>query len=349
MPCSPRLSADELTDDDYVRYVILRASNRLWALADPEGAKNFIDEVSRTMPVPMTAAVSTPSSPCTGLRWASRQRRRNQRGKCRLASLPTVVGAEVAWAITGASADAGRFTDALDAADKGLHRCVPLPGCAADDAHHRRRARRGSAAVWPHRRRRAGGRAGASAGGRSPRSRTACSAPRLRAGPRSAQESSRTPVHSWVRSPMRCPMPARVTAGRIDIRSRERSRSHCSAQRSRRPRRLATLSSCVMRVGDSWTTSERLPRHGSPRPRATWTGRSPGRSRQPKLPAAMGNSARRCCACRPPPSSVTVRPDRDCANSRQSSKVVERDWRRDSPPLCRRRRCGRTGLGIRRL
>ena len=40
----------ELTDDDHARFAFLRASNMLWALADPARAKELIDDASRTTP-----------------------------------------------------------------------------------------------------------------------------------------------------------------------------------------------------------------------------------------------------------------------------------------------------------
>ena len=39
-----------LTDDDHARFAFLRASNMLWALADPARAKDLIDEASHSAP-----------------------------------------------------------------------------------------------------------------------------------------------------------------------------------------------------------------------------------------------------------------------------------------------------------
>ena len=123
------MSAGELTDDEYARYIILRASNRLWALADPEGAKTFIDEVSRTTPPNNRGCIDAflavywfaMGQPAAVAKTAR---------KVLAASLPTVVGAEVAWAITGAATDSGCVSDALVAADKGYavaSRCLDAP------------------------------------------------------------------------------------------------------------------------------------------------------------------------------------------------------------------------------
>ena len=44
------IRTSELTDADHARFAFLRASNMLWALADPARAKELIDEASRTTP-----------------------------------------------------------------------------------------------------------------------------------------------------------------------------------------------------------------------------------------------------------------------------------------------------------
>ena len=72
------LSASELTDDDRGRLAYLRALNTLWALGDAPRAKEIIDDAARSTPPP-AASGSTPSSPCTGLRWTSRKRRYRRR------------------------------------------------------------------------------------------------------------------------------------------------------------------------------------------------------------------------------------------------------------------------------
>jgi hypothetical protein len=123
------IPAKELTDDDFVRYVILRASNRLWALADPAGAKSFIDELSAALPsrnregiaaflTVYWFAMGKPEAVARSAKTVAVER------------LPTVVGAEVAWAITGAYADSGRIAEALAAANRGYtvaSRCLDAP------------------------------------------------------------------------------------------------------------------------------------------------------------------------------------------------------------------------------
>ena len=44
------IPTSELTDTDRARLAFLRATNRLFALADPAGAKKLIDDASRTTP-----------------------------------------------------------------------------------------------------------------------------------------------------------------------------------------------------------------------------------------------------------------------------------------------------------
>ena len=81
------IPASELTDGDRARFAFLRASNMLWALADPARAKNS----STTRRAPRRrrlAAISTPSSRCTGLRWTSRMRRCKRRKTLRWTTCP---------------------------------------------------------------------------------------------------------------------------------------------------------------------------------------------------------------------------------------------------------------------
>ena len=89
-------------------------------------------------------AVSTPFSPCTGRRWASRTRPRQSSKNFSWDQLPDLIAARVtAWAMTVACGKAGRTTEAVAAAEAGYpvairSRCVV----------HRRRPRRRTAAVW---------------------------------------------------------------------------------------------------------------------------------------------------------------------------------------------------------
>jgi DNA-binding CsgD family transcriptional regulator len=111
------IDTDQLTDRDRARLAFLRSSNTLWALGDPARAKELIDEASRDTPAPARAYVDA----FLTVYWfamdqpdAAVQASKN----LALEDLP-VVGAEIAWALAQISADAGRTTDAIAAADAG--------------------------------------------------------------------------------------------------------------------------------------------------------------------------------------------------------------------------------------
>jgi DNA-binding CsgD family transcriptional regulator len=111
------IDAGQLTDRDRARLAFLRSSNTLWALGDPDRAKELIDEASRDTPDQARAYVDAfltvywfaMDQPDTAVQ-ASKN--------LALEDLP-VVGAEIAWALAQISADTGRTTDAIAAADAG--------------------------------------------------------------------------------------------------------------------------------------------------------------------------------------------------------------------------------------
>ncbi|BBY57330.1 ATP-binding protein [Mycolicibacterium sarraceniae] len=76
------VDSDQLTDVERARLAFLRASNMLWALGDPQAAVRAADELV-------------------------------------LADLPPVVGAEIGWALTVISGEAGRTADAEAYAQAG--------------------------------------------------------------------------------------------------------------------------------------------------------------------------------------------------------------------------------------
>ena len=111
------IRASQLTDHERARLAYLRSSNVLWALGDPERAKDLIDDASRNTPSHartyidafLTAywfAVDEPD--------AAMQASKN----IALEDIP-VVGAEIAWALAQISADAGCTAEAVAAADAG--------------------------------------------------------------------------------------------------------------------------------------------------------------------------------------------------------------------------------------
>jgi DNA-binding CsgD family transcriptional regulator len=111
--------ARELTDVDSARQAFLRATNRLFILADPTGAKKLIDDASHTTPRQARACIDaflTVYWAAMGKPDAARQSSKTLAVK----ELPDLVAARTtAWAITVACGDAGRITEAVAAAEAG--------------------------------------------------------------------------------------------------------------------------------------------------------------------------------------------------------------------------------------
>ncbi|HUL99087.1 MAG TPA: helix-turn-helix transcriptional regulator, partial [Mycobacterium sp.] len=111
------IPAADLGDADRARLAFLRASNMLWALGDPAGAKEVIDDASRNAPPDARSYIDA----FLTVYWFATDRpdAATQVSKAiALDDLP-VVGAEIAWALTAISADAGRTTEAVAIADAG--------------------------------------------------------------------------------------------------------------------------------------------------------------------------------------------------------------------------------------
>ncbi len=112
-----RYSTSELTDQERARFAFLRASNMLWALGEPQRAKEIIDEAAQAAPADartyieaiLTVYWFAMDNPDAALQ-ASR--------KLALEDIP-VVGAEVAWALAQISGDAGRTAEAVAGAAAG--------------------------------------------------------------------------------------------------------------------------------------------------------------------------------------------------------------------------------------
>ncbi len=112
------IRASELTDTDRARLAFLRASNTLWALADPARAKQIIDDASRTTPPQARSYIDAfltvywfaMDQPAAAVRAAKH---------LALGDLPAVVGAEIAWVLATIYADAGRTAEAVAVADAG--------------------------------------------------------------------------------------------------------------------------------------------------------------------------------------------------------------------------------------
>jgi DNA-binding CsgD family transcriptional regulator len=111
------IDTGELTDDERARFAFLRSSNMLWALADPQRAKELIDEASRTAPPHARTYID---AFLTVYWFAMDQPDAFMQSSKNLAldDIP-VVGVEIAWALAQIAADAGRAGDAAAAADAG--------------------------------------------------------------------------------------------------------------------------------------------------------------------------------------------------------------------------------------
>lgn len=112
------VNVSELTDAGRARLAFLRACNRLWALADPDGARSVVDAVSSVTPadarpcldafdVVLGAAIGAPDMAAIAA------------DRLDTAALPAVVGAVTEWAAAVSAGDAGRLTDAVRAAERG--------------------------------------------------------------------------------------------------------------------------------------------------------------------------------------------------------------------------------------
>jgi len=111
--------ARELTDVDRARRAFLRATNRLFTLADPTGAKRLIEDASHTTPRQARACIDA----FLTVYWAAMGKPEAARQSSKtlaLEELPDLVAARTtAWAITVACGDAGRVTEAVAAAQAG--------------------------------------------------------------------------------------------------------------------------------------------------------------------------------------------------------------------------------------
>jgi DNA-binding CsgD family transcriptional regulator len=112
------IHSNQLTDDDHARFAFVRASNMLWVLANPAQAKELIADASRTT---SPQARSYIDAFLTVYWFAMDQPGLATQASEHLAldNLPAVVDAEIAWALTAISADAGRTTEAVATADAG--------------------------------------------------------------------------------------------------------------------------------------------------------------------------------------------------------------------------------------
>ena len=119
----------ELTDRDHARLTYLRASNMLWALADPARAKEIIDDASRTTSRHTRSWIDA----LLTVYWFAMDRPDAAKVAAKnlaLDDLPPIVGTETAWALAAISADAGCAAEAMAIAETGYGvatRCFDAP------------------------------------------------------------------------------------------------------------------------------------------------------------------------------------------------------------------------------
>jgi DNA-binding CsgD family transcriptional regulator len=121
--------ATQLTDKDHAQLTYLRASNMLWALADPARAKMIIDDASRTAAHQAHSWIDA----LLTVYWFAMDRpdaATLASKNLALDNLPPIVGTETAWALAAISADAGRAAEAVAIAQTGYTiatRCFDAP------------------------------------------------------------------------------------------------------------------------------------------------------------------------------------------------------------------------------
>ena len=103
---------------DHTRLAFMRASNMLWALSDPEGAKRLIGQAAAGMPADQRAHLDAFCAVHAAAMGQPDEVFRHA-GAVVVDELPGIIGAETAWALTLAAGEAGRTAAAVAAADTG--------------------------------------------------------------------------------------------------------------------------------------------------------------------------------------------------------------------------------------
>ncbi|WP_409366596.1 LuxR C-terminal-related transcriptional regulator [Mycolicibacter hiberniae] len=109
---------DDLTDRDRAKLAYLRSCNMLWALGEPQRAKELIDAAASTVSATDRAYIDA----FLAVYWFATDElelARHACGQLDLHGLPPVVGVEIAWVLSAVCADAGRLDEALAAANAG--------------------------------------------------------------------------------------------------------------------------------------------------------------------------------------------------------------------------------------
>jgi len=120
------------TSVEYARFAFLRATIRLWTLADPMGAKQLIDDASQTVPAEAHACIDA----FLTVYWAvmgQPEAALKSSERIALDRLPEIAGVSAAWAITLSCGDIGCTGEALAAADAGYR----IAARVADGAYSR--------------------------------------------------------------------------------------------------------------------------------------------------------------------------------------------------------------------
>jgi DNA-binding CsgD family transcriptional regulator len=121
---------DGLTDDEHARFTYLRASNLLWAMAEPGRAEEAIEEGAARVGA---GQARTSIDAVRGVYLFAADRPAEAVAALEnlvLDELPPIVGAETAWALATVYADAGRTSDAVAVAEAGYEiaaRCADAP------------------------------------------------------------------------------------------------------------------------------------------------------------------------------------------------------------------------------
>lgn len=103
---------------DHTRLAFMRASNMLWALSDPEGAKRLIGQAAAGMPADQRAHLDAFCAVHAAAMGQPDEVFRHAEVVV-VDELPGIIGAETAWALTLAAGEAGRTAEAVAAADTG--------------------------------------------------------------------------------------------------------------------------------------------------------------------------------------------------------------------------------------
>jgi DNA-binding CsgD family transcriptional regulator len=118
-----------LTQNDHARFTYLRASNMLWALADPARAKEIIDGASHITEEQARSCIDAART----VYWFAIDRPDGATVAAKdlvLDDLPAIVGTETAWALAAIRADAGCTGEAVEMAEAGYAvatRCFDAP------------------------------------------------------------------------------------------------------------------------------------------------------------------------------------------------------------------------------